>query len=443
MSYPFACSGYDPATEIKYALNGVPAAMQELSLNLAYECALKLSANPYSDSAVHYVDGVNAADIRPNPGAPKRLTTVKECTQRYVRGIRISRSKLTELQQESLDFCSDADASLISSGVVDKYGKVNVERLDALLPAQAVRDWPRDAVGRLQVDQEALSFVVNDYSRALHALVRQRKDRILFNLPVDDAERNHSYPNPFGTITGRENPKGFAFPHLSKRQRTILVAKPGNVLANLDYQQQEPAIALVFAEDDYLLDLYATRDLYECLAATMPYGYTRDVVKQITISRLYGANENTFIKNLGMTRSEARDCINRLDSILALYRRWSDRFVSQAFTAGVVHSMDWRLAVHSGTPIPTLRNWPIQAAGADILRRACLLLDQAEIPVVGCIHDSVIIEVPMPGYRAKIESAQRLMADASAEVLRGFRLRTKIERLVDEYGNTVGGVHCG
>lgn len=83
----------------------------------------------------------------------------------------------------------------------------------------------------------------------------------------------------------------------------------------------------------------------------------------------------------------------------------------------------------------TLRNFPIQANGAEMLRLACCLLTEAGIAVCAPVHDAVLIEADADEIELVVEEAGRLMQLASQIVLAGFTIRTeaKIARYPERY----------
>ncbi|HKF94009.1 MAG TPA: hypothetical protein VKB96_05280, partial [Gammaproteobacteria bacterium] len=86
-------------------------------------------------------------------------------------------------------------------------------------------------------------------------------------------------------------------------------------------------------------------------------------------------------------------------------------------------------AVHTGTnPNPRfLRNFLMQANGAEMLRLACCMLVEVGIKVCAPVHDAVLIEAPLESLDEIIKQAQQILSDASAIVLSGFRLRSGVE----------------
>ena len=50
----------------------------------------------------------------------------------------------------------------------------------------------------------------------------------------------------------------------------------------------------------------------------------------------------------------------------------------------------------------SIRNWPIQATGADILRIACILAARHGIKILAPVHDAVLIEAPLERIEADV-----------------------------------------
>jgi hypothetical protein len=69
----------------------------------------------------------------------------------------------------------------------------------------------------------------------------------------------------------------------------------------------------------------------------------------------------------------------------------------------------------------------MQGNGAEMLRLACCMLTEASIQVCAPVHDAVLIEGPLDSLPDIVSNAQRIMSEASAIVLGGFRLRSDAE----------------
>ena len=95
----------------------------------------------------------------------------------------------------------------------------------------------------------------------------------------------------------------------------------------------------------------------------------------------------------------------------------------------------WTVRIGSDANTRSLRNFPCQANGAEMLRLGCCLALERGVSVLAPIHDALLVE----GLEWEIEDAvaetREAMAEASAVILDGFRLRSdaKIIRWPDRY----------
>jgi DNA polymerase-1 len=87
----------------------------------------------------------------------------------------------------------------------------------------------------------------------------------------------------------------------------------------------------------------------------------------------------------------------------------------------------------------------VQAAGAETLRIACIMMMRHGIELLAPIHDAVLIEAPIERIEADVALAQEIMRRASRVVLNpgadgDIELRTdaKIVRYPDRYADKRG-----
>jgi DNA polymerase I len=93
----------------------------------------------------------------------------------------------------------------------------------------------------------------------------------------------------------------------------------------------------------------------------------------------------------------------------------------------------------------SIRNWPVQATGADVLRIACILATRHGIKLLAPVHDAVLIEAPINRIEADVALMREIMRRASRIVLNAdatgpHELRTdaKIIRYPDRYTDPRG-----
>jgi DNA polymerase-1 len=124
-----------------------------------------------------------------------------------------------------------------------------------------------------------------------------------------------------------------------------------------------------------------------------------------------------------------------------VFWRWSDAAVDHAMLTGSLHTVfGWRVQVPAESNDRSLRNFPMQANGAEMLRLACCLATERGIDVCAPVHDAVLISAPLERLDADVVRMQDAMREASRVVLNGFELGTDAtvvrypDRYMDERG---------
>src|SRR5262249_40605246 len=116
--------------------------------------------------------------------------------------------------------------------------------------------------------------------------------------------------------------------------------------------------------------------------------------------------------------------------------QWSDAIETEAMLTGRLQTvLGWTLHVGPDVNPRSLRNFPMQANGAEMMRLAACLLTEQGITVSAPVHDAFLVEAGADEIESVVEAAQRIMREASEIVLAGFPLRTdaKIIRHPDRY----------
>src|SRR5262249_18639467 len=102
----------------------------------------------------------------------------------------------------------------------------------------------------------------------------------------------------------------------------------------------------------------------------------------------------------------------------------------------------------------SIRNWPIQATGADILRISCILAARHGVKILAPVHDAVLIESPIERIESDVALMREIMRRASRVVLNAdvdgtHELRTDVvivrhpDRYVDKPGTKIWGEVMG
>jgi len=106
-------------------------------------------------------------------------------------------------------------------------------------------------------------------------------------------------------------------------------------------------------------------------------------------------------------------------------------------------SFGWQFHIvgDGGDAARSIRNWPMQSTGADILRMASVLLERNELEIVGPVHDAVLLECPVEDADNVAKKAVAVMERASSYVLgeqRVVRVDYEIIRYPDRYSDPRG-----
>lgn len=249
----------------------------------------------------------------------------------------------------------------------------------------------------------------------------------------DDQHLIHHRSEPVGCSTSRDVIRG---PSLTGTKKAfwpyLLAPAQGNLYALVDYSSQEPAIAACFAGDKGLQAAYQQGDLYEQIGKHPRLASLgRGELKAAVLPYSYGQSPDTYAKEHRILLVEAQRRWNALREIFHLVDAELNRRSQLAFRDGFVRCLDWATHVTPLSNPRAVRNWPVQAAGADIMRRAVIGLYDAGIDLRLTIHDAFLIRVPVAETEQQVAKAIAVLRRASALVLGGFELNVKVDGFFD------------
>ena len=104
-----------------------------------------------------------------------------------------------------------------------------------------------------------------------------------------------------------------------------------------------------------------------------------------------------------------------------------DAAVDHAMLNGSLHTVfGWHVHAGENSNPRSLRNFPMQGNGSELLRLACCLATEREMEVCAPVHDAVLICAPLERFEDDIVKMRAAMAEASRIVLGGFELGTDV-----------------
>ena len=150
----------------------------------------------------------------------------------------------------------------------------------------------------------------------------------------------------------------------------------------------------------------------------------------------YGMGPEALGQRIGKPAVYGRDLLRLHRDTYSKYWEWSDRVEAHAMSEGHLRTVfGWTLRMGADPNLRSLRNFPCQGNGAEMLRLACCLASEQGVQIGATNHDALLVEGPVNSIEEIVAQTQAAMAKASAIVLDGFQLRSdaKIVRWPDRY----------
>jgi len=308
--------------------------------------------------------------------------------------------------------------------------------------------------GALALDDDTFK----DMARTYPVLEPLRELRIslsqlrLEDLAVGPDGRNRCLLSAFRARTGRNQPSNTKFVFgPSVWIRSLIRLEAGTGIAYVDWSQQEFGIAAALSQDPEMIAAYTSCDPYLAFAkqagAVLPagskeeYREIREQFKAVVLAVQYSMGSESLAARIGRPVSEARELLRLHHETYRTFWKWSDAVVDYALLRGRLFTVfGWTVQIAEKVNPRMLRNFPMQANAAEMLRLACCLATEQGVRVVAPVHDALLIEASFDELEVAVATAQNCMRKASEVVLAGFPLRSdaKVVRYPDRYQDPRG-----
>jgi DNA polymerase I len=342
---------------------------------------------------------------------------------------------------------------------VYEHGSFRLHLFEAYLERAGI-SWPRLESGEVDLRRDTFREMARAHPQVapLYELRHHVSDLRRLKLAVGADRRNRTVLGPFSSKTSRSQPRAGEYIFgPSCWLRSLIKPGPGMAVAYIDLSSAEFGIAAALSGDERMLGIYRSGDAYlGCAklfgvappdATKATHSAVRDAFKVVLLATQYGIGYIALATRLGINPIAAAELLALHRWHFPRYWAWSDGWVERACTTGKMQSaFGWTMHLEQPLSERTLRNWPIQTSGADILRLACILAERRGIRVLCPVHDAVLIEAPIGEIETEsarmqncLRSASRLVLDPDGN-LGGFALRTdsKIVRYPDRYSDPRG-----
>ena len=302
---------------------------------------------------------------------------------------------------------------------------------------------------KISTSKEVLESLEDDYPICAKILEYRKYQKLQSTyiealLPMrDGAGRIHTSFDPVGTATGRissSEPNLQNIPvrtELGKAIRGAFVARPGWLLVDADYSQIELRVLAHISGDPTMIHAFQEGQDIHARTASEVYGVPlgevtpqmRSACKAVNFGIVYGISEFTLAKNIGVSRYEAKDFIERYFARYPGVKAYMDGAVQKGYAQGYVSTLMGRRRY-----LPELQsdnfnlrsfgercamNSPIQGTAADIIKLAMIRVHRAlrdggfAAKLIMQVHDELIIEAP----EAEAERVEKLLRDCMEGVL--------------------------
>jgi DNA polymerase-1 len=302
-------------------------------------------------------------------------------------------------------------------------------------------DWPQLPSGRLKLDHKTFGDQSKKDPRIvpIHEARKTLSQMRLEDLAVGRDGRNRTVQWAFSTKTGRNAPSNTQFVFgTAAFLRGLVQPGRGFGLAYIDWGQQEFGIAAALSRDARMIEAYQSGDPYIAFAkqagaipadaTKQAHGNARELYKQCALGVLYGMGAASLAKRIGQPETIARSLLRLHHETYPHFWRWSDAALDVSMRDRRIWTVfGWQYHVGRDYNPRMLRNFPMQANGAEMLRLACCLATERGIRICAPVHDAILIEAPLEELDRAIDDMRRAMDEASQLVLGGFRLRTDVK----------------
>ena len=355
-----------------------------------------------------------------------------------------------------LDLVAEMDRPFGVYEIEDGKPHWRTENFEALVQRNGW-SWPRYEDGALDQSDQTFREMEGKYPTIgpLRELRYSLSKLRLNDLQVGNDGRNRTLLGAYGTKTARNAPSNSKFVFgPAKWIRFLITPPPGSVLIHRDYCQQEVRIAAVLSGDTALLEACESGDVYLGIAGQLGFisesmtpaelKAVRTLFKTVVLGIQYGLGAFSLAVRAGISLYEAGEILARLRARFRVFEDWTRRVADRAgLTLEISTPLGWIMQCPPGINPRTVRNFPIQSSGSEILHVACVLAERRGVHVVAPVHDAIMAEAPAEQAEDVSIALDRVMRDAAAVVLRGYELPTDVkmvtagQRYFDERGEAM------
>lgn len=337
-------------------------------------------------------------------------------------------ANIQSILNSAIEACNEAEPDLKPFRWNKKQNKwIATEKvIREWIAKQSLPHWRRTDGKRLSISKDAFGDWYKDHSPGFagayyrYLSTKQSLNGFLpsttskkkkFKEFVGTDNRVRPFFGIYGSQSSRSQPAASGYiPLKAYWMRSFIEAEKGNALCSLDYSSQEFLISAIVSQDDEMIKAYESGDVYLAFAKTaglVPSDATkkshkkmRDVCKALVLGISYDMTAKGLAPRLTQVSGEEVTEKTAEHYIELFFDAYSDFADWKKETMGEYQDNN-RLTLPDGWTMwgdndnhRSVGNFPIQGAGAVIMRTAVKAAQKVGLKVVYTLHDALTIEYP-------------------------------------------------
>ncbi len=254
------------------------------------------------------------------------------------RGVRVDLQYL-----EGLKRTLEAQKAPIEAEIKNELGNINLNSPKQLIGALHAKQIQPTLKGKPSTDKRALTILQGSHPVVANLLRYSELDTLLSSFVYPYLERAQEVVHPFfnqcGTRTGRlscSNPNLLQIPKKTENGRLVrrmFIPRDGMLMGDCDFGQIEPRVMAHLSKDPVLCQMFNDGIDFHTFTAER-LGISRDRAKVLNLSVGYRATFKSVQSQLGGTREEAQEQIDKWWSLFPTLRRWQESLIYDAKRSG-------------------------------------------------------------------------------------------------------------
>jgi hypothetical protein len=247
---------------------------------------------------------------------------------------------------------------------------------------------------------------------------------------VGSDNRVRPFMGIYGAQSSRSQPSSAGFiPLKSHWMRNFIESSKGYAMVGIDYASQEFLLAAIISQDQGMMDAYESGDVYLSFAKAAglapkeatkeSHKEIRDKCKTLVLGISYDMGSKGLAARMGCGEAEAESLIELFYDTYEDYATWKKETLEEYGEFNHLKLSDGWTMWGDNPNHRSVGNFPIQGAGAVVMREAVRLCQVFGLNVVFTLHDAVYAEIKSSDLQ-KIQIMQRCMLDAFRNVMRPY-----------------------